>query len=327
MKRSYIRTLILFISVIMMSLSLNIVLANEIVDDVFIVPKVANESITIDAEHTEAAWAEVMTSELGSVDTEDDYYVLFGSLYDDNNLYFYFQVTDDVLHYAETATWNTDAIEVYIDGDNSKENTWDGVNDYQITTPLMAQTIDDWVGTNEYPRDYIVFSIKETDLGWDLEYSIDLLELEIVDEFGFDCALNDADDTGARETQVWFLEDGDRWNNPSAWKVAALGDMLPVSGVGDMVGRIVPTQFNLDQNYPNPFNPTTNIPFEIDARGHVQLTVYNVLGETVATLVDAITEPGSYTVPFNAGNLNSGIYYYQLKKGTQLLTGKMLFIK
>jgi hypothetical protein len=266
-----------------------------------------------------------MTSEIGDEETMDDYYVLFGVLYDDENLYFYFSVSDDILD-TTSATWDTDAIEVYIDGDDSKATLYDA-NDFQITIPYNSPTVDTWVGTGEYPRDGIVYSIVTTDIGWNMEFSIPLDDLEIAGDFGFDLAYNDADATGAREYQAWFLTEGDRWNNPSLWLEATLGAMITsvgdeLTGAGD-----IPTQFNLGQNYPNPFNPVTYIPFSIDKRSTVQLTIYNTLGEKVATLVDGIKEAGSYQVPFNASNLNSGLYYYRLKQESQVLVGKMLLVK
>lgn len=327
MKGNQMKLLILCFIAVMMVLPL---MANEFdADSIFIVPKVANGSLTMDGVADEPAWGVIMTSEISDESTADDYYVLFGVLHDDDRIYFYFQVSDDELHYAETATWDTDAIEVYIDGDDSKEGTWDGVNDYQVTTPLMAESIDDWQGTNPWLRDNVEFAINETALGWDLEYSVPMEDWDIGSVFGFDVAHNDADETGARETQTWFAGgEGASWSIPSDWNYAALGDMLELSGVEDELGSgMMPAQFSLEQNYPNPFNPSTTIPFSIDKRSTVQLTVYNVLGEKIATLVDGIKEAGSYQVPFNASHLNSGVYYYQLKKGAQVFVNKMLYIK
>jgi hypothetical protein len=192
----------------------------------------------------------------------------------------------------------------------------------------MSQSVDDWQGTGAYLRDGIEFAITETTDGWDLEYSIPYDDLEIVDEFGFDVAHNDADDTNARETQTWFAGGQDAsWNNPSHWNDAVLGEMLELSAIDEPGSGNMPTQFSLEQNYPNPFNPSTTIPFSIDKRSTVKLTVYNVLGEQITTLVDGIKEAGSYQIPFNASNLNSGIYYYKLTKGAQVLVNKMVYVK
>ncbi|MFC2085309.1 T9SS type A sorting domain-containing protein [Bacteroidota bacterium] len=69
---------------------------------------------------------------------------------------------------------------------------------------------------------------------------------------------------------------------------------------------------NLYQNQPNPFNPSTNITYSIASKSNVTLRVFNSLGQEVATLVNEIQGKGNYTVPFDARNLPSGIYFYQL---------------
>jgi len=85
--------------------------------------------------------------------------------------------------------------------------------------------------------------------------------------------------------------------------------------------------FALSQNYPNPFNPTTNINFNLDKAGLVSLKVYNILGTEVASLVNEFKSAGSYSVPFNAANLTSGVYLYKLQVGSQSLTKKLTLMK
>jgi hypothetical protein len=109
-------------------------------------------------------------------------------------------------------------------------------------------------------------------------------------------------------------------------RMVLLGGGTP-SAVEDRENTTTPSTLVLSQNYPNPFNPVTNIPYSIDKRSTVQLTVYNLIGEKVATLVDGIKDAGSYQVSFNAANLNSGIYYYKLQKGAQVLVNKMVLVK
>jgi hypothetical protein len=71
--------------------------------------------------------------------------------------------------------------------------------------------------------------------------------------------------------------------------------------------------FALQQNYPNPFNPTTTIPFMLNKAAQVQLTLYNVLGQTVSVLLNEKLDAGSHQVNFDAAALTSGIYFYELK--------------
>ncbi len=93
----------------------------------------------------------------------------------------------------------------------------------------------------------------------------------------------------------------------------------------------IPNKFNLEQNYPNPFNPTTTIRYSVpggnDNINFLQIVVYDILGRKIATLVNAKQKPGNYQINFNANNLSSGIYYYQLKTDSFVQTKKMILIK
>ena len=85
--------------------------------------------------------------------------------------------------------------------------------------------------------------------------------------------------------------------------------------------------FNLSRNYPNPFNPETLINYSIPENSKVELTVFNLLGQNVAKLVDREQAPGNYSVSFKAGSLPGGTYYYVLKAGNYSKTGKMVLLK
>jgi len=89
----------------------------------------------------------------------------------------------------------------------------------------------------------------------------------------------------------------------------------------------IPDGFMLSQNYPNPFNPQTKIEFEIKDAGFTTLKVYDVLGREVATLVDEHLVVGKYTATFNATDLSSGTYVYQLNVAGHQLSGKMTLVK
>ena len=91
--------------------------------------------------------------------------------------------------------------------------------------------------------------------------------------------------------------------------------------------EIAPSVFSLSQNYPNPFNPNTTIKYSIPLSSNVVIKVFNVLGDEVTTLVDAQKQAGTYELTFNAENLSSGVYFYQLKAGTFIETKRMILIK
>jgi hypothetical protein len=89
----------------------------------------------------------------------------------------------------------------------------------------------------------------------------------------------------------------------------------------------VPIEYALEQNYPNPFNPSTTIKYSIPEDGFVKLAVYNMLGEQVATLVNAQQKSGKYEINFNASNLASGIYLYRLEAQNYVSIKKMILVK
>jgi len=89
----------------------------------------------------------------------------------------------------------------------------------------------------------------------------------------------------------------------------------------------IPVNIELLQNYPNPFNPVTTIEYSITTAGKVELTVYDILGREVATLVNENKKPGIHQVVFDASNYTSGLYFYRLKTAQQMLINKMMLLK
>jgi hypothetical protein len=89
----------------------------------------------------------------------------------------------------------------------------------------------------------------------------------------------------------------------------------------------VPQVYALQQNYPNPFNPTTKIAFSLPSQLKVELVVYNILGQKVATLVDETLKAGGHEVPFDASRLASGMYLYRITAGQFTSVKKMMLLK
>ncbi len=89
----------------------------------------------------------------------------------------------------------------------------------------------------------------------------------------------------------------------------------------------MPVTFGLSQNYPNPFNPTTNISFDVPVASHVELSIFNVLGQKVETLVDQELEAGTHQVEWDASRYSSGIYFYRISADNFTETKKMAFVK
>jgi len=103
---------------------------------------------------------------------------------------------------------------------------------------------------------------------------------------------------------------------------------ISVTGVANTAE--IPYEFNMEQNYPNPFNPSTIISFSVPKEEYINLSVYNVLGQKIKTLVSEIKKTGTYKIAFNANNagrLSSGVYFYSLEGGGKRITRKMIIMK
>ena len=123
-------------------------------------------------------------------------------------------------------------------------------------------------------------------------------------------------------------------NRSGNWDI--YGDRIDATGtlvgIEDDVLSALPTNYELEQNYPNPFNPTTEIRFATPRSGEVTLTVHNMLGQTVRTLVSGTVEAGNHTVTWNGKNdrgegVSSGIYLYRMTAGNEVSSKKMMLIR
>jgi|GEM_PF-3224744 len=104
-------------------------------------------------------------------------------------------------------------------------------------------------------------------------------------------------------------------------------DAVDPLGVTSVATSSLPKEFSLSQNYPNPFNPSTVIEFALPKDTHVKLDVYNMIGQRVMTLVDALTPAGYHSVKVDGTNLASGMYLYRLTTGQQTFIKKLLLVK
>ncbi|HVO75153.1 MAG TPA: T9SS type A sorting domain-containing protein [Ignavibacteriaceae bacterium] len=129
----------------------------------------------------------------------------------------------------------------------------------------------------------------------------------------------------------------------SAWIIFSLDDTAETMAAGAYViiddlswGSVVgvnnnalniPAKFDMQQNYPNPFNPSTRIDYTLPEASFVQLKVYDIVGNEVATLVNEYQPAGRFRAEFNAANLSSGIYIAKLTTGSFTKTMKMTLLK
>jgi hypothetical protein len=128
-----------------------------------------------------------------------------------------------------------------------------------------------------------------------------------------------------------FLTPASNQNGEAFGLFFALADgtvgQFPIVTSVEEISSLTPKTYNLSQNYPNPFNPSTTINFSLPNNEFVTLKVYNILGGEVATLVNRELTAGSYEFDFNASNLASGIYFYELKAGNFAEIRKMNLLK
>jgi hypothetical protein len=100
-----------------------------------------------------------------------------------------------------------------------------------------------------------------------------------------------------------------------------------VTGIADLAAAS-PSQYSLSQNFPNPFNPTTVISYELPMTSEVELSIHNLLGQKVATLITGNQKAGSYQVEWDATDFSSGVYFYTLRTNAGFIqTRKLVIIK
>jgi photosystem II stability/assembly factor-like uncharacterized protein len=122
-------------------------------------------------------------------------------------------------------------------------------------------------------------------------------------------------------------------NAQTGWTAGLLGKMYKTTNGGDLITGTtsneekIPGSYLLEQNYPNPFNPTTNIRFAISKFGFVKLTVFDIKGREIETLVNENLNAGTYNADWNAVNHSSGVYFYRLEGEGFTETKKMLILK
>ncbi len=120
-------------------------------------------------------------------------------------------------------------------------------------------------------------------------------------------------------TPAWHSTPDELWMMPFAFNTTTTD--VPSSG------HPVPHFFDLLQNYPNPFNPTTTIRYELPFASYVSLTVFDVLGRQIRTLVNTFEQAGRHEAKFNAQDVSSGTYFYRLEAGGSIETRKLVVLR
>lgn len=127
------------------------------------------------------------------------------------------------------------------------------------------------------------------------------------------------------------MQGTDHWLNVIVGDTTVLYDdfgyLESFTGVEAKDQILIPEKMELSQNYPNPFNPVTTIQYSVPKNSVVNLTIYNVMGQKVSTLINGKQDAGVHTVVFNASNIPSGVYFYKLTSGDYSVVRKMILMK
>ncbi|MGD8415389.1 MAG: T9SS type A sorting domain-containing protein, partial [Candidatus Latescibacterota bacterium] len=261
---------------------------------------------------------------------------------DDEAVYFGADVTDDF--YApipeghETNRWTFDVIEFYFGFYDGRAEEHEGFG----SDPGEQDLQINFYGENVLVGDPVAvagdgsYLVTETETGYNIEAK---LTYEALGVSGFtpqngmrvpmDIVIMD-NDVGGQDGREGILtyspfNNDNSYLSPRNWLYTWIGDKMSV-GV-ERLDSAIPESFALDQNYPNPFNPSTVIRYQLAQQGGVTLKVFNMLGQEVTTLVDAEQAAGVYEVRFDASDLASGLYLYQLQAGDKLMSKAMLLTR
>jgi hypothetical protein len=137
---------------------------------------------------------------------------------------------------------------------------------------------------------------------------------------------------GATDTACFVMLGGANLNGLKTAVLSARAHYRQATPVDDDGGINLPSAYQLDQNHPNPFNPQTVIGYTLPRTERVSLSVYNLLGQRITTLIDQIQSAGNHSVTWDGADregrpVASGVYFYRLKSGDFAQTKKMLLLK
>ncbi len=274
----------------------------------------------------------------GDADLSLNAYVAF----DDDFLYFAFDVEDDVIDVDSTdgESWMRDAPDLFIGLYDQQGPSHTGLRrgaepDYHFRFRSNEILFDytgggdpikqgpDYIWKEKFPTGYIVEG----------RISLDTLATRAEDtrfhpvvgmKIPIDYSINDADGARREGILTYSINNQDKsWGDVSLWSHTWIGDKMTDVGNDDLTIN----SYGLSQNYPNPFNPSTVISYSLAKAGMVTLKVYDILGQEVLSLVSENQNVGQYQVKFDASQLSTGLYVYRIQSGDFVDSKKMMLLK
>ena len=133
-------------------------------------------------------------------------------------------------------------------------------------------------------------------------------------------------DSTNSEFQMWYAGGSSDWYVKLGYATAQ-DSIPPINRIYDELSTGLPNNFSLMQNYPNPFNPITVISWQLAVGSHVELCIYNILGQKIKTLLNKSMSAGYHEVEFKGQDLSSGIYLYRIEAGAWQDVKKMILLR
>ncbi|MEN8192625.1 MAG: T9SS type A sorting domain-containing protein, partial [Bacteroidota bacterium] len=220
-------------------------------------------------------------------------------------------------------------------------NNYDNTTDPGLNTPSLDQAGADEMA--KYARQQYLVGTEVPVFSWNFGdfngATVPGVELEVgtaenfgitkisdlIEDFSYSSGLTSSIDGRPLGALHWWDGEMDTWDSEAA--LQEVKDAYSALVSVEKLQGMAPAKYELEQNYPNPFNPSTEIKFSIPNSGATTLKVFNMLGQEVATLLDAELSAGSYKYNFDASTLSSGIYFYTLEAGKYSETKKMVLLK
>ena len=222
---------------------------------------------------------------------------------------------------------NADIITIMLGTNDTKPQNW---NSYSSEFKSdYAALIDTLQSANKNAQIFPVIPVPVCRDNYGIRNEILKLEIPIIKEIANEKGLTIIDANTPLLSFCSYFSDGVHPNAAGADTIASVLFRSISKTATSVEARMIetPSLFSLCDNYPNPFNPSTKIEFQIPQDGHVTLSVYNMLGQQVSTLVDRNLRSGMHHVTFDAAKFASGIYFYRMKAKGFSQVKKMMLLK
>jgi hypothetical protein len=200
---------------------------------------------------------------------------------------------------------------------------------WNFTTFISLPAVPQLVSVTPYPNRQGWFTFK-----WNKVKNADQYSIQTSEDQTF-ASIFIADSSFSDTVKIlWTFSEGQIYY----WRVKAknIAGYGPWSEVSNFIASVtgvndeekgIPTEYSLSQNYPNPFNPSTKIEFALPQSGLTKITIYNILGGEVQTLINKVLEAGYHEINFDASNLTNGVYLYRIQTGNFIKTKKLILLK